>query len=96
MNLDDEICYCFHVPKRKLINFARRRKLRFASQFSECHGAGSGCGWCVPYLEALFEAIQGNEETVDPQTLLGDITPEEYATARSAYLKSKPSQPKEA
>lgn len=89
MELDDEMCRCYHVSKRKLLNFARRRKLSVASQLSECHGAGSGCGWCVPYLEALFETVHQAGDDLDPATVLADLTPEEYDTARSAYLKKK-------
>lgn len=89
MKLDDEVCCCFHVPKRKLVNFTRRRKPKVASQLSECHGAGTGCGWCIPYLEALFEVMHGRETEIDPEAILADADPETYARARLAYLKSK-------
>ncbi len=87
MQLDDEICCCYHVPKRKLVNFIKRRKPKVASQLSECHGAGTGCGWCIPYLEALHEAMHGREMEIDPENVLGEMTPEEYAQARQEYLK---------
>jgi len=53
MNPDDEICICYHVTLRKLVNFMKREKPRVPSQLCECLGAGSGCGWCVPMLEEL-------------------------------------------
>ncbi len=55
MELDDELCLCFHVTKRKVINFLRIAKLKRPSQLSECFGAGTGCGWCRPYLCRLFD-----------------------------------------
>ena len=42
---------CFHVTKRKVANHIRIAKPRRASQLSECFGAGTGCGWCRPYLQ---------------------------------------------
>ena len=56
MELDDELCLCFHVTKRKVINFLRVEKPRRVGQLSECFGAGTGCGWCRPYLKRLFDA----------------------------------------
>jgi bacterioferritin-associated ferredoxin len=79
---DDTICYCFHVPKRKIVNFIRIHKPRRASQISECGGAGTGCGWCVPYLKRYFdEAITGNVTHADI------VTPEEYARQRARYIR---------
>ena len=51
MELDDELCLCFHVSKRKVINFLRVERPQRESQLSECHGAGTGCGWCRPFLK---------------------------------------------
>ena len=50
MKLDDELCLCFHVTKRKVVTFIRLEKPARASQLSECYGAGTGCGWCRPFL----------------------------------------------
>lgn len=55
MQPDDELCLCFHVTRRKLENYLRTHRLRRASQLSECFGAGTGCGWCRPFLHRLFE-----------------------------------------
>src|SRR6266478_6249053 len=81
LNLDDTICYCFHVPKRKILNFIRIHKPRRASQISECGGAGSGCGWCVPYLKRYFEEARAGQ-VADPE----NVTPEEYARMRADYI----------
>lgn len=62
MNLDDEACLCFHVTKRKLVNYLRIQKPARASQLSECGGAGTGCGWCRKYLERLFTAAGESDE----------------------------------
>ena len=58
MELDDELCLCFHVTKRKVINFLRVERPQRESQLAECHGAGTGCGWCRPFLKKLFEAAR--------------------------------------
>lgn len=75
MDLDDPVCLCFRVTRRKLLQHLRVRRPTVASQLSECGGAGTGCGWCVPYLQRLFE------QHADAQ--LPDSS--EYAKAREQY-----------
>ena len=82
MELDDELCLCFHVTKRKVINFIRIERPKAPSQLSECFGAGTGCGWCRPFLKKLFEqSLDDLESTELP-------TPTDYATARKKYVDS--------
>ena len=76
MNLDDQICYCYHVSMRKLVNFARRERPRRASQMTGCLGAGTGCGWCIPFLRRIAE---------NPEAFSLEVSPEEYAELRSEY-----------
>ena len=83
MNLDDPVCLCFHVSRRKVINYIRVEKPRRASQLSECFGAGTGCGWCRPFLERLMENEQSG------QTKLDDMSSEEYSEARVKYRQDK-------
>jgi bacterioferritin-associated ferredoxin len=80
MQLDDEVCLCFHVSKRKILNFLRVEKPRRPGQLSECFGAGTGCGWCRSYLKRLFREASGGDTEMDP-------TPEEYARLRAAYVR---------
>ncbi|MSR59686.1 MAG: (2Fe-2S)-binding protein [Planctomycetaceae bacterium] len=82
MELDDTICYCFHVRKRKILNFIRLHKPRRASQISECGGAGTGCGWCVPFLKRYFDEAVSGDVTVPDQT-----TPGDYARQRANYIR---------
>ena len=84
MRDDDHLCLCFHVTKRKVINYLRLEKPRAASQLAECYGAGTGCGWCRPFLKKLFDASRAAQETPDVE--LPDS--EDYAAARGAYVKS--------
>lgn len=86
MELDDTICYCFHVSKRKIVNFIRVHRPRRASQLSECGGAGTGCGWCVNYLKRYFAESQA-------AALPEEITPAEYARQRAAYIKAGHGRP---
>lgn len=83
MQLDDTICYCFHISQRKIRNFIRIHQPRRASQISECGGAGTGCGWCVPYLKRCFAEAAG----ADADEIAVDLTPEEYARQRAAYIR---------
>ena len=90
MELDDEVCLCFHVSKRKLLSYMRinKTRMRRASQLSECGGAGTGCGWCVGYLKRLF--AQCNPEAAGAEAaLIAEPTPEEHRSGRAVYLKSK-------
>jgi len=82
MSPDEELCLCFHVSQRKVVNFIRIEKPKRPGQLSECFGAGTGCGWCRPFLERLFnEAVAGGETSVDIPTA------EEYAKLRSKYVR---------
>jgi NAD(P)H-nitrite reductase large subunit len=83
MDLDSKVCYCFHVTQRKLLNFLRLERPRVPSQLSECGGAGTGCGWCIPFLKQLFQqAVEGGT------TELENLTPEEYERRRAAYVRA--------
>ena len=82
MQPDDQICYCYHVPMRKLVNYARRERPKRPSQMTNCLGAGTGCGWCIPFLIKIAE---------DPDAFaLDDMTTELYAEKRKSYIKSEP------
>ena len=83
MDLDDELCLCFHVTKRKVINFIRVEKPGRPGQLSECFGAGTGCGWCRTYLRRLFEQERRGSAPDAPEP-----TPEEYARGRGRYVRS--------
>ncbi len=82
MKPDDEICYCYHVSLRKLRNYARRERPRHASQMSECLGAGTGCGWCIPFLRQIAEHAAEADFTLDQ-------SPEAYAAARAEYRERR-------
>jgi bacterioferritin-associated ferredoxin len=83
MQLDDKICYCFHVSKRKILNFLRVRQPRVPSQLSECGSAGTGCGWCVPFLKRYFAEWQaGHTSHAD------DVSPDDYARQRGTYIRA--------
>ncbi len=84
MNPDDEVCLCFHVSLRKIRTFLKREQPKAASQISECLGAGTGCGWCVPFLKDLHrQCIEGQEE-LD----ISGVEPDDYAALRARYRKT--------
>lgn len=82
MELDDKLCYCFHVSRRKVLNHIRIHQPRVPSQISECGGAGTGCGWCVPFLKKCFETVRTGESA---QSI---SIPEDYAQQRAAYIRA--------
>ena len=83
MELDDDLCLCFHVTKRKVLSFIRIERPRRVAQLSDCYGAGTGCGWCRPYLRQLFEAAQANRDGADALP-----TAAEYAQNRAQYVQA--------
>ena len=85
MELDDELCLCFHVTKRKVINYLRLEQPLRESQLADCHGAGTGCGWCRPYLKKLFDAAQaGSDQSAAPDLPAA----EDYAHGRTSYVRA--------
>ena len=84
MQPDDELCLCFHVSLRKVRNFLRVEKPRKAAQLSDCFGAGTGCGWCRPFLLRLFEHSQQSDITTTAEQL-PDTT--DYARQRGQYVR---------
>lgn len=88
MKLDDELCYCFHVSKRKIVNYLKVHRPRRPSQLSECGGAGTGCGWCVPYLKRCFDQAQ------EGQVVENDgISVEDYVAGRVQHLEERKRPP---
>jgi bacterioferritin-associated ferredoxin len=82
---EEELCVCFHVKRRQIAKFLRLEEPRHASQCSECYGAGTGCGWCIPFIEKMFEQHQAGVEHPD----IG-LDPEEYRARRKDYLRRTP------
>ena len=84
MNDDDHVCLCFQVSQRKLCNYMRREQPKVASQLSDCLGAGTGCGWCVPFLKQLHRQwTDGLEPSLKVQ-------PSAYARRREDYRATLP------
>jgi bacterioferritin-associated ferredoxin len=80
MNLDDEVCYCYHVSLRKLVNFSRRERPEPPSRMTECLNAGTGCGWCIPYLVRI---------ATDPDAVAAEeLSADAYAQKRREYIDS--------
>lgn len=79
MNLDDELCLCFHVTKRKVLNYLRIEQPKRLSQLANCQGAGTGCGWCRPFLKSLFENSESDANLPSAN---------DYASSRADYIKA--------
>ena len=87
MHEDDEICLCFHVSLRKIRAYLSREDPPVASLISECLGAGTGCGWCVPFLTHLHAMHKAGRE---PDLR---VSPEEYARTRTKFHATKQRDP---
>ena len=86
---DDTVCFCFHVSKRKIVNFCRIEKPRAASQISQCLSAGTGCGWCVPMLKRLHAETCGAYQPwwrTDGAELAPDVDAEQWRQGRLKYI----------
>lgn len=83
MDPDDNVCLCYRVSLRKLVNHMKREQPSVPSQMSECLDAGTGCQWCVPFIKKLHAQWQAGEEPNLP------VSPESYAKRRSAYRVKK-------
>ena len=81
MDDDHELCLCFHVTRRKVVQYIRVHQPTRTSQLSECYGAGTGCGWCRRFLQLLME-----EEHPESARLPDSQT---YAKERTEYRQNK-------
>jgi NAD(P)H-nitrite reductase large subunit len=94
---EDEICYCFHVSKRKIQNYIRLHRPRVASQISDCGGAGTGCGWCIPFLQKYHRDLLAPTSAAASVPTAGavddTVSREEYAQARGAYIRAGKGKP---
>ncbi|MEO1526141.1 MAG: (2Fe-2S)-binding protein [Planctomycetota bacterium] len=80
MNEDQPICLCFNVSRRKVQQFLRAEKPKAASQLSQCFGAGTGCGWCRPFLRKLWESELPEQESLPDA--------DSYAKSRADYRQT--------
>ena len=84
MKPDDHVCMCYRVSLRKIRAYLKRENPPAASQISECLDAGTGCGWCVPFLEELHRQAKAGVEEPD----IPGVDPVQYATLRTKYRQT--------
>ena len=92
MQADDELCLCFHISCRKVLNYIRIHQVKLPSQLAECGGAGTGCGWCRKQLEKLLILSAGSPPRAgEIEEWLASNTPDrqKYAEARERYRAAK-------
>jgi bacterioferritin-associated ferredoxin len=96
MNVDEELCLCFHVSWRKIINYIRIHRIKIPSQLAECQSAGTGCGWCRKAMRRLVEKVaESPPDADDLQRFLDEEYPStsQYADGRQAYLAAGEGRP---
>lgn len=83
MDPEDQVCLCFRVSQRKVVNYCKRERPPVASLISECLAAGTGCGWCRPFLKRIHKQVMdGDENPYLPFSV------EDYANKRGEYRKT--------
>jgi NAD(P)H-nitrite reductase large subunit len=83
MEKEDHVCVCHRVSLGKLIMYIQRENPKVASQLSQCLGAGTSCGWCIPFLEKMHKQhIAGDSITLS-------VDSENYVKRRKEYKKNK-------
>ena len=55
MDDDDELCLCFHVTRRKVVQYIRVHRPTRTSQLSDCYGAGTG--WSYSPFSLTIDGI---------------------------------------
>ena len=91
MDVDDELCMCFHVSWRKVINYIRVHRVRVPSQLAECQSAGTGCGWCRKAMRRLVDKVQESPPSADELQLWLDTefkSREQYAAGRKEHIQA--------
>ncbi len=83
MQPDDHVCLCFGVSLGKIQSYLAREDPAVASLISECLGAGTGCGWCVPYLRHLHAQ---HRDTGRTPTIEGSA--EDYKNGRARFKRT--------
>ena len=92
MQADDELCLCFHISCRKVLNYIRIHQVKLPSQLAECGGAGTGCGWCRKQVVKLLIMSAGSPPGAgEIEEWLANNTPDrqKYAEARERYRAAK-------
>jgi bacterioferritin-associated ferredoxin len=95
MQADDELCLCFHISCRKVLNYIRIHRVRLPSQLSECGGAGTGCGWCRKQMQKLLVQCQESPPAAEEiEAWLAARTPQKsvYGEGREKYRAAKGGQ----
>lgn len=90
MKPDDELCLCFHVSWRKVLNYLRVEGVKQASQLSGCYGAGTGCGWCRKQLIRIGEraiADPPSAQEIDSWLEANSPAKQAYEEGRKKYIE---------
>ncbi|MBX3353564.1 MAG: (2Fe-2S)-binding protein [Phycisphaeraceae bacterium] len=85
MDPDDHVCLCFRVSLRKIRAYLEREDPPVASLISDCLGAGTGCRWCVPFLQELHRQHQSGQGLGPDGEPDLRVSPEAYTKARASY-----------
>lgn len=91
MQVDDDLCLCFHVSWRKVLNYIRVERVTVPSQLSQCQSAGTGCGWCRAAMVRLVKRMQTDPPLNDDwqswlDAAASDTASGQHAAGRQRYI----------
>ncbi|HBE69931.1 MAG TPA: (2Fe-2S)-binding protein [Planctomycetaceae bacterium] len=92
MKADDNLCLCFHVSWRKVINYTRVHRVKIPSQLAECQGAGTGCGWCIAAMKRIVakaESLPTDPDGIDAWLEQDFPASADYAEGRKKHIADK-------
>jgi bacterioferritin-associated ferredoxin len=95
---DDQLCLCFHVTWRKVINYIRVHRVQVPSQVSECQSSGTGCGWCRKSISRLVQQMKDqppNASEIESWLVEQYPTSAAYRAGRVKYIAAGHGQPPE-
>ncbi len=90
MELDDTVCHCFHITKRKVMNFIRVERPRVPSQIANCGGRGDRLrlvrGLFAPVLRRIFaDEFQPRRVSMRRRPPLAPLRPLDMTEARQSF-----------
>lgn len=53
--MSETVCHCMDVDRETIVSAIKEQKLTTVEEVQDATGAGTGCGSCIPDLEALLD-----------------------------------------
>ncbi|ADU66565.1 (2Fe-2S)-binding protein [Desulfurispirillum indicum] len=57
--MSETICHCMDVDRDTIVEAIKSQSLSTVEDVQEATSAGTGCGGCIPEIEAILDEING-------------------------------------